>query len=86
MISDVLFEALSEIEVYQREMPDAYKPLGEDIEAVKLAMRSLLRKLDTPPGASHRSCRVREPRNAPSRLYQHPNLDQPVEVTPDLAR
>src|SRR5262245_61739614 len=51
MISDVLFEALEEIERYQRDCPEAYSDpeLKKEIESVKSAMRGLQRWLDTPP-------------------------------------
>ena len=51
MISDVLFEALQEIERYQREMPDVYSDMAADIERVKVEMQTLQRRLDTPPAA-----------------------------------
>ena len=52
MISDILYEALSEIERYQREMPEIYvddSDLAVKIEAVKLVMRAVQMYLDTPP-------------------------------------
>lgn len=49
MISDVLFEALVEIERYQREMPGVYENSRAEIDAVKVAMRALQWKLDLPP-------------------------------------
>jgi hypothetical protein len=49
MISDVLFEAIEEIERYQREFPRSYDEIKPDIEAVKAKMRALQRFLDTLP-------------------------------------
>jgi hypothetical protein len=52
MISDVLCDAVEEIERYQREMPEVYNdsPVHEEIEQVKAAMRKLMRKLANPLG------------------------------------
>jgi len=54
MLSDVLFDAIEEIEHYQAEFADIYDELKPDIERVKSEMRSLQHKLDaspnTPPG------------------------------------
>src|SRR5215471_2905956 len=47
MISDVLFEALEEIERYQTDF-DCYKDAAHVIEPVKSAMRALQRYLDNP--------------------------------------
>lgn len=52
MISDVLFDALEEIERYQREFPLVYSGITSEIEEVKLPMRRLMNKLDTPPKAA----------------------------------
>ncbi len=49
MISDVLFEAIQEIERYQADFPQAYDPCRPMIESTKHAMRKLLAFLDTPP-------------------------------------
>ena len=49
MISDVLFEAVSEIERYQREMPDIYRPLQSEIDDVKQVIERLRTKLDSAP-------------------------------------
>ena len=51
MISDVLFEAIEEIERYETEFPKVYEGLTELAE-VKAAMSKLQRKLDTPPSVS----------------------------------
>jgi hypothetical protein len=48
MISDVLFEALQQIERYQKESPDMYDEMKDEIEQVKHVMRRLLHKLDDP--------------------------------------
>lgn len=50
MVSDVLHDALVEIDRYQREMPDAYDPLTTEIETIKAVMDALRTCLDTPPG------------------------------------
>jgi len=52
MISDVLSDAIQEIERYQREMPHAYgdPELTRKIEAIKKTMRELMCELITPPG------------------------------------
>ena len=49
MISDVLVEAILEIERYQQRRKDMYSSLEPDIEECKTAMRTLLVKLDTVP-------------------------------------
>jgi hypothetical protein len=50
MISDVLFQAIQEIEEYQRDFPMCYDDVGGEIDRVKEAMRSLQRTLnDQPP-------------------------------------
>jgi peptidoglycan hydrolase CwlO-like protein len=49
MISDVLFEAIEEIERYQNDLPQCYDEIREEINAVKETMRALQIKLDTPP-------------------------------------
>ncbi len=49
MIGDVLYDAIQELERYQREMPDSYDDMRDEIEACKNAMRKLRRKLDLPP-------------------------------------
>ena len=49
MLSDTLSEAIEEIERYQREMPDVYDYIKEEINQVKEAMRKLQIELDTPP-------------------------------------
>ena len=50
MISDVLFEAIEEIERYQNDFSQCYDELRAEIDAVKEIMRALRIKLDTPPG------------------------------------
>ncbi len=49
MISDVLFEAIKEIERYQREMPHVYDQYKTEIAHVKVEMSMLLAKLDAFP-------------------------------------
>jgi hypothetical protein len=50
MISDTLFEALHEIERYQRNNPDAYGgALAGEIEALKAHMRQVQAALDETP-------------------------------------
>lgn len=51
MISDVLWEAIKDIEKYQRSCPDAYgtPEMVFQIELVKGAMNALRASLDTPP-------------------------------------
>jgi hypothetical protein len=48
MISDVLFDAVEEIENYQRDLPEAYENWRSLIAECKDAMRSLQKKLDDP--------------------------------------
>lgn len=48
MISDVLLDALDEIEKYQREMPDIYGASWGEIERLKLEMRILIRSFNDP--------------------------------------
>ena len=49
MISDTLFDAVDEIEQYQREMPDAYADLAAEISVVKTVMDGLRMVLDAAP-------------------------------------
>jgi len=49
MISEVLSEAVQEIERQQRDEPDTYGELEREIDAVKLAMSRLVQFLDVPP-------------------------------------
>ena len=49
MIADVLYEALEDIERYQRNYGDCYDNLRDRIEPVKAAMRDLMMYLDRPP-------------------------------------
>ena len=43
MIGDVLCDAIRNLERYQREMPDSYDDMRDEIEACKNAMRKLRR-------------------------------------------
>ena len=52
MISDVLSEAIDEIERYQRDFPDTYRECRIEINATLQAMRRLRDFLDTPPSAA----------------------------------
>jgi hypothetical protein len=52
MFSDVLSDAVSDMEEYQREMPDAYAALISEISVVKIVMDSLRMILDAAPGQS----------------------------------
>ena len=56
MISDVLSDAICEIERYQQDFPDSYNSLREEIEQVKAVMKRLMIKLDTPPDYQDREC------------------------------
>ena len=49
-ISEVLAEAIADIEHYQRELPDAYNELKQEIEYVKHSMQWLKDYLDDPTG------------------------------------
>lgn len=49
MISDVLHDAIVEIEKYQEKCPAAYDEMKDEIDEVKGHMQKLQRKLDTPP-------------------------------------
>jgi hypothetical protein len=51
MISDVLSDALDDIEDYQRDIPDTYAEFAVEIGVVKTMMDGLLIVLDAdPPG------------------------------------
>lgn len=50
MISDVLSDALRDIEDYQRYMPEAYSEITAEIEVVKAVMDGLRIVLDAAPG------------------------------------
>lgn len=54
MISDVLFDALQEIERYERDFPHVYGEarMRERIASVKGAMNDLRAELDTPPAST----------------------------------
>jgi hypothetical protein len=49
MLSDTLFEAIEEIEMYEKNYPQVYGGIKDEIAEVKAVMRKLQRKLDTPP-------------------------------------
>jgi hypothetical protein len=49
VISDVLSDAVAEIERYQRDMPGCYDGLRDQIEAAKAVMDALRTYLDFPP-------------------------------------
>jgi len=49
MISDTLFEAVTEIERYQKNFPNAYSELKVEIEKVKAVMNAMRSYLDFPP-------------------------------------
>lgn len=49
MISDTLFEALAEIEHYQKKFPKAYSGLKAEIDKVKAVMNAMRSYLDFPP-------------------------------------
>jgi hypothetical protein len=46
-ISDVLMDAVDEIEDYQKELPALYEPVREEIERLKAEMREMVEKLNT---------------------------------------
>jgi hypothetical protein len=48
-ISDVLMEAIGEMEEYQEALPELYEPVREEIEVLKEEMRVLIRRLNLPP-------------------------------------
>jgi hypothetical protein len=50
MISDILSDAISDIQDYHRNMPDAYADLGEEIAVVTTVMEGLCIYLDAAPG------------------------------------
>jgi hypothetical protein len=52
MISDVLSDALSDIEEYQQDMPDAHAEVAAEISVVKTIMEALRIVLDAAPGQS----------------------------------
>ena len=49
MISDILSDAIYEINQYQKEMPDIYDSHKNRIETVKSVMKKLRIFFDTPP-------------------------------------
>lgn len=49
MMSDVLFDAICDIEEYEKEFPDIYGQMKDQIAQVKQAMRELQRELDRMP-------------------------------------
>jgi len=49
MISDILSDALREIERYQCEFPDTYDEIRGEIDSVRTSMSRLREKLDTLP-------------------------------------
>ena len=49
MISDVLADAIKQIRKFQREVPDSYDAMRQEIDRVVKAMDTLLHDLDTPP-------------------------------------
>lgn len=55
MLSDTLFESISDIEYYQAEMSDIYDPLDPRIEFVKAAMSAVQAELDFPYGFATKS-------------------------------
>jgi hypothetical protein len=52
MISDVLSDAVVAIREYQRELPEVYEELRNEIEQVVRAMDALRWRLDAVPDAS----------------------------------
>lgn len=49
MMSDVLYEAITQIAAYQTRFPEVYADLETDIDVTIAFMRKLLRKLDRVP-------------------------------------
>jgi hypothetical protein len=49
MISDVLFDAIRDIEEYEKKFPHIYGQMKNQIAQVKQAMRELERELDRMP-------------------------------------
>ncbi len=56
MISDILSDAVVEIERYEREMPDVYAPIKDTLGALKAHMTYIRVLLDTPPDVSPCCC------------------------------
>lgn len=52
MISDILSEAVDDIEQYQEDVPEAYAELAAEIDVVKVVIHGLRMVLDVPPGQS----------------------------------
>ena len=50
MLSDVLFEAMQDIEFYQEAYPDLYDQCREELEVIKNLMDMLRMKIDRPLG------------------------------------
>lgn len=48
MLSDTLFEAIQEIEYYQKEYPEIYGEIQEHIDWIKETMKDLQQKIDNP--------------------------------------
>ncbi len=49
MISDVLFEAIREIEMYQREFSEAYDAMRDELDVLKRVLDAFGSDVDTPP-------------------------------------
>lgn len=62
MLSDVLFDALQEIESYQADpvFKTIYGPMAQDINLVKDVMKQLLENLDASPSAPYRPIELRK--------------------------
>ena len=48
MISDVLFEAIREIEMYQREFSEAYDAMRDELDVLKRVLDAFGSDVDTP--------------------------------------
>ncbi len=49
MISDVLFQAIQEIEMYQQEFSIAYADIRDELDVLKRVLRAFISDLDSSP-------------------------------------
>lgn len=76
MISDTLHDSPVEIERYQRDFPQSYDDLAEDIRRVKKHMRALMTQLDRPPDVDEEAIPVTGERVVTTNTITRGDLDQ----------